>query len=93
MSHTIRRDPIDTAKKTPDFVVPCLGVISCAPTKKEVRVAHQDGKKRFKPGRAAKAYLSKGAKVKTKRALAAVVEEPDEAPMPREVKSHVWDYN
>lgn len=92
MSHTRRRDPIDTAARTPDFVI--MGeTVAMAPTAKERRLAHQDGKKRHKPGRAAKSYLSKGAKAKTRRTLAAVVEDPEAAPMPRAVRSHVWDYN
>ncbi len=92
MSRTKRKDPIDTRRQRADSVF--MGeVISTKPTAKETRRAHADGKKHHKPGRAAKQYLSKGAKAKVKRVLAKVIEEPDETPLPREVKSHVWDYN
>jgi hypothetical protein len=79
MSNTRRRDPLDVSRYKP--------------TAKEVQEARMDGKPHHKPSRAAKEYLSKGRKAKVRRALGAVVEDPDSAPMPREVKDHVWLYN
>jgi hypothetical protein len=79
MSNTRRRDPLD--------------VSPYKPTPKEVCEARMDGKPSHKPGRAAKEYLSKGRKAKVRRALGAVIEDPDNTPMPREVKNHVWLYN
>ncbi len=92
MSRTKRKDSSDVARKCPDFIF--MGeVCNVKPTEKEKQKAHADKKKSYKPSRAAKEYLTKGAKAKTKRALEAVVENPDEAPLPVTKQSHVWDYN
>lgn len=94
MARTKRRDSLDTVPKRPDYIMPFgLGLISKKPTDKETRRAHMDKKKSYKPGRKAKVYLDKGAKAKTRRALDAVVVKPDAAPMPKRVKTHVWDWN
>ncbi len=93
MSRTKRKDPIDTEPKRPDFVGWGGYAISMKPTEKEVRRAHMDKKKHRKPGKRAKEYLTKHRRAKIKTALTKVVASPEDAPMPREKRSHVWDYN
>jgi hypothetical protein len=92
MSNTKRRDAYDFDQPK-QFISMGSIVVDTTPTEKEKRRAHSDRKKKYKPGRAAKIYLNKGRKAKTRRALDNVVEDPDAAPLPRERKSHVWDYN
>lgn len=92
MSRTTRKDPIDVDFHNRTYII--MGrVFDCTPTEKEVIKAHADGKKHHKPGRKAKKWLNKGKKAKVKRALDKVAEDPDGAPMPRDVKDHVWRYN
>jgi len=93
MSRTRRRSSLDIAPKRPDVAFMGDIIVRSAPTEEEIRVAHQDGKHPNRPGRRAKEYLSKGRKPKMRRALGAVVEDPDNAPMPREVRDHVWNWN
>jgi hypothetical protein len=45
----------------------------------------------YKPGKRAKNYLHKGRKAKTRTALAAVVNDSDAAPLPKEPRSDVWN--
>ncbi len=91
MSRTRRRDTLDHQRPT-QFVLQGT-LLDTTPTARDLRKAHADGKKPYKPGRRAKVSLSKGAKAKTRRQLDAVVREPDEAPLPKTPHTHVWDYN
>ncbi len=92
MSRTQRKDRIDIEPKRPDFVI-WGETVNTQPTAKEVRRAHMDRKKYSKPGKRAKEYLTKHRRAKIKTVLTKVVIDPEAAPMPREKRSHVWDYN
>jgi hypothetical protein len=70
-----------------------MGTTFTHPTETERLKAHRDAKKHYKPGRRGKEYVGKGEKARIKRQLDAVVREPEDAPMPRIVRHHVWGWN
>jgi hypothetical protein len=92
MSHTFRRDTIDHACKRKSYII--MGTLfENVPTPRELWRAHRDAKKTYKPGRRGKEYVGKGEKARIRRQLDAVVKEPEDAPMPRIVRHHAWDWN
>jgi len=94
MARTKRKDPIDVTPPFKAFVVNIGGptVIEDTRTPEEIRKAHMDKKKTFKPGRKAKGWLHKGQKAKAKMALK-TAKDFDDAVIPDPPKSDVWRFN
>lgn len=91
MSRTKRRDRIDNRKKVGDSAFG-ESVYHNEPTEEELLKAHMDGKKWYKPHKKFKKTLGRGNKEEIRRTLDKVIENPDEAPLPRIVKTHQWDW-
>lgn len=89
MARTKRKDRLDHVSRRPRGFVFMNEFIDTSPTEKEIREAHQDGKKSRKPGRKAKVYLHKGHKAKAKMAVK-TAKDFDELVVPVPKKSDVW---